>query len=108
MSLIAPIDLFRDVPFSILLDNVGKLQIRYHSISCSSFCSAKRISIAAVVDPIKFPRSPFELKFINTKYSLALNNKLCSVPCKVTSEAHLPLPIILETHTADGPRAVDL
>ncbi|KAL8928898.1 MAG: hypothetical protein Q9172_000736 [Xanthocarpia lactea] len=65
-----------NVPFSIMIESIQKLQPRYYSISSSSLVQKSKISITAVVEEIRVPGStPNIVKGVTTNYLLALKQK---------------------------------
>ncbi|KAI9795648.1 MAG: hypothetical protein M1833_006888 [Piccolia ochrophora] len=64
-----------NVPFSLLIEGLHKIQPRYYSISSSSLAQKDKISITAVVESVRVPGSPFILKGVTTNYLLALKQK---------------------------------
>ncbi len=90
-----------NVPFSLLLENLGKLQPRYYSISSSSIVSKKRISITAVVESQKDTAWTHDFKGVATNYLLAhaLNVQPTLLAGKAPDISQLPT-----THQLDGPR----
>lgn len=64
-----------NVPFSIMIEGLQKLQPRYYSISSSSLVQKSKISITAVVEEIRLPGSENILKGVTTNYLLALKQK---------------------------------
>lgn len=90
-----------NVPVSLLLENLRKLQPRYYSISSSSILSKKRISITAVVESQKDSTWTHEFKGVATNYLLAqaLNVEHTLLASKVPRESQLST-----THQLGGPR----
>jgi len=64
-----------DVPFSLMIEGLHKLQPRYYSISSSSLVDNKKISITAVVESVEVPDGSHVLKGVTTNYLLALKQK---------------------------------
>ncbi|KAI9836037.1 MAG: hypothetical protein M1819_001648 [Sarea resinae] len=64
-----------NVPLSFLIEGFHKLQPRFYSISSSSLVQKNKVSITAVVDRIKIPGSPLELRGVTTNYLMALMQK---------------------------------
>ena len=64
-----------NVPFSIMIEGLQKIQPRYYSISSSSLVQKEKISITAVVEEIRVPGSNNILKGVTTNYLLALKQK---------------------------------
>lgn len=90
LSMIASGGAFQAIPFSMLLENVAKLQPRYYSISSSALVARKRISITAVVDSVRYPDLGHTFKGVNTNYLLALKSDFAGNPSG--------------THQTSGPR----
>jgi len=63
------------VPFSIMIEEIKKIQPRYYSISSSSLVQKDKISITAVVEEIRVPGSDSIIKGVTTNYLLALKQK---------------------------------
>ena len=72
---IDPINKWTNVPFSIMIEGLQKLQPRYYSISSSSLVQKDKISITAVVEEIRVPGSDHIVKGVTTNYLLALKQK---------------------------------
>lgn len=72
---IDPINKWANVPFSIMIEGLQKLQPRYYSISSSSLVQKEKISITAVVEEIRVPGSDNVVKGVTTNYLLALKQK---------------------------------
>lgn len=64
-----------NIPFSILIEGIHKIQPRYYSISSSSLVQKHKISITAVVEEIRIPGSDNIVKGVTTNYLLALKQK---------------------------------
>jgi NADPH-ferrihemoprotein reductase len=64
-----------NVPFSVLIETVTKLQPRYYSISSSSLVQPKKISITAVVEVQDLPGREEPFRGVATNYLLALKQK---------------------------------
>ncbi|KAI9728199.1 MAG: NADPH-cytochrome P450 reductase [Chrysothrix sp. TS-e1954] len=64
-----------NVPFSLFVEGLHKLQPRYYSISSSSKVQNKKISITAIVESIERPGAPHVVKGVTTNYLLALKQK---------------------------------
>ena len=64
-----------NIPFSLFIEGLHKLQPRYYSISSSSLIDRKRIGITAVVDSIEREGAPNIVKGVTTNYLLALKQK---------------------------------
>ncbi|KAI9772479.1 MAG: NADPH-cytochrome P450 reductase [Geoglossum simile] len=63
------------VPFSLLIEGVNKVQPRYYSISSSSLVQKSKVAITAVVESLRIPGAPHILKGVTTNYLLALKQK---------------------------------
>ena len=65
------------VPFSIMIEEIKKIQPRYYSISSSSMVQKNKISITAVVEETRIPGHGDEhvVKGVTTNYLLALKQK---------------------------------
>ncbi|KAK2744826.1 NADPH-cytochrome P450 reductase [Myotisia sp. PD_48] len=66
---------FTNVPFSLLIEGIPKIQPRYYSISSSSLVQKHKISITAVVESIRMPGAGHVVKGVTTNYLLALKQK---------------------------------
>ena len=66
---------WRGIPFSIMIEEIKKIQPRYYSISSSSLVQKDKISITAVVEEIRVPGSDNIVKGVTTNYLLALKQK---------------------------------
>jgi NADPH-ferrihemoprotein reductase len=75
LQIVAPGAVWRDIPFSIIIEGLNHIQPRYYSISSSSVQNNKVPSITAVVESISVPGSPHILKGVTTNYLLALKQK---------------------------------
>jgi NADPH-ferrihemoprotein reductase len=64
-----------NIPFSIFIEGLHKIQPRYYSISSSSLVQPKKISITAVVDSVEVPGAGHIVKGVTTNYLLALKQK---------------------------------
>ena len=64
-----------NVPFSIFIEGLHKIQPRYYSISSSSLVQKNKISITAIVESIEVPNAPHVVKGVTTNYLLALKQK---------------------------------
>jgi NADPH-ferrihemoprotein reductase len=64
-----------NIPFSIFIEGLHKIQPRYYSISSSSLVQPKKISITAVVESVEVPNAPHVVKGVTTNYLLALKQK---------------------------------
>lgn len=64
-----------NVPFSLFIEGLIKIQPRYYSISSSSLVQKNKISITAVVESMSLPGRSDALKGVTTNYLLALKQK---------------------------------
>lgn len=64
-----------NIPFTVMIEGLHKIQPRYYSISSSSLVQKNKISITAVVESIQIPGSPHVVKGVTTNYLLALKQK---------------------------------
>lgn len=64
-----------NVPFSIMIEGINKIQPRYYSISSSSLVQKNKISITAVVEEIRIHGATHIVKGVTTNYLLALKQK---------------------------------
>ncbi|KAL4963607.1 NADPH--hemoprotein reductase cprA [Aspergillus stella-maris] len=64
-----------NVPFSLLIEGLNKIQPRYYSISSSSLVQKDKISITAVVESVRVPGATHVVKGVTTNYLLALKQK---------------------------------
>ncbi|KAI4720775.1 cytochrome P450 reductase 1 [Aureobasidium sp. EXF-10727] len=64
-----------NVPFTIFVEGLHKIQPRYYSISSSSLVQKNKISITAVVESVEVPGASHVLKGVTTNYLLALKQK---------------------------------
>ncbi|MCJ1283262.1 NADPH-cytochrome P450 reductase [Xylographa opegraphella] len=64
-----------NVPFSIMIEGINKIQPRYYSISSSSLVQKNKISITAVVEEIRVAGAEHVVKGVTTNYLLALKQK---------------------------------
>ncbi|KAK5117315.1 hypothetical protein LTR62_005932 [Meristemomyces frigidus] len=64
-----------NIPFSLMVESLNKLQPRYYSISSSSLVQKNKISITAVVESLERPNAPHIVKGVTTNYLLALKQK---------------------------------
>lgn len=64
-----------NIPFSLFIEGLHKIQPRYYSISSSSMVQKQKISITAVVESIEKPGAPHIVKGVTTNYLLALKQK---------------------------------
>ena len=68
-------DKWTNVPFSIMIEGINKIQPRYYSISSSSLVQKDKISITAVVEEIRVEGAEHVVKGVTTNYLLALKQK---------------------------------
>lgn len=66
---------FTNVPFSLLIEGLNKIQPRYYSISSSSLVQKDKISITAVVESVRLPGATHVVKGVTTNYLFALKQK---------------------------------
>ncbi|MCJ1381149.1 NADPH-cytochrome P450 reductase [Xylographa soralifera] len=64
-----------NIPFSIMIEGINKIQPRYYSISSSSLVQKNKISITAVVEEIRVAGAEHVVKGVTTNYLLALKQK---------------------------------
>ena len=64
-----------NVPFSIMIEGINKIQPRYYSISSSSLVQKNKISITAVVEEVRVAGASHIVKGVTTNYLLALKQK---------------------------------
>lgn len=64
-----------NVPFSLLIEGIHKIQPRYYSISSSSLVQKDKVAITAVVESLRVPGATDALKGVTTNYLLALKQK---------------------------------
>ena len=91
------------VPFSLLLENMRKLQPSYYSISSSSLASKKSIAITAVVDSQKQTDWTHEFNGVATSY--LLSQALKHNPALLKDQGRKAGQLV-DTHTLSGPRGV--
>ncbi|KAL5313335.1 hypothetical protein ACEPPN_019068 [Leptodophora sp. 'Broadleaf-Isolate-01'] len=91
------------LPFSLLLENMRKLQPRYYSISSSSLASKKTIAITAVVESQKQIDWTHEFNGVATSYLLSQAQK--HNPVLLAGQGQKKGQII-DTHTLSGPRGI--
>lgn len=75
MAMVGKSQQWTDVPFTLLIEGLNKIQPRYYSISSSSLVQKSRISITAVVESLRIPGVQQALKGVTTNYLLALKQK---------------------------------
>ncbi|KAL2267683.1 hypothetical protein VTJ83DRAFT_4960 [Remersonia thermophila] len=75
LSSVAKGEKWSNVPFSLLIEGITKLQPRYYSISSSSIEHPKTISITAVVESQALPGREDPFRGVSTNYLLALKEK---------------------------------
>lgn len=75
LSVVSGGEKWSNVPFSVFIEGLTKLQPRYYSISSSSLVQPKKISITAIVEnqPVATRGEPF--RGVATNYLLALKQK---------------------------------
>ena len=66
---------WENIPFTLFIEGLNKIQPRYYSISSSSMVQKQQISITAVVDSVEAEGSPHIVKGVTTNYLLALKEK---------------------------------
>lgn len=64
-----------NIPFSIFIEGIPKIQPRYYSISSSSLVQKDKVSITAVVEEIRIPGGEHIVRGVTTNYLLALKQK---------------------------------
>ena len=64
-----------NIPFSVFIEGLHKIQPRYYSISSSSLVQKNKVSITAVVESYEVPGAPHVVKGVTTNYLLALKQK---------------------------------
>ena len=64
-----------NIPFSLMIEGINKIQPRYYSISSSSLVQKDKISITAVVESVSVPGADHVVKGVTTNYLLALKQK---------------------------------
>ncbi|MCJ1399727.1 NADPH-cytochrome P450 reductase [Xylographa trunciseda] len=64
-----------NIPFSIMIEGINKIQPRYYSISSSSLVQKNKISITAVVEEMRVAGAEHVVKGVTTNYLLALKQK---------------------------------
>lgn len=67
--------LWTNVPFSLYIEGLHRLQPRYYSISSSSMVQKGKISITAIVESVERPGAPHVVKGVTTNYLLALKQR---------------------------------
>lgn len=72
--------IWSNMPFSVFIEGITKLQPRFYSISSSSLVQPKSISITAVVETQVLPGRPDAFHGVTTNYLLALKQKQNSDP----------------------------
>ncbi|KAG0129541.1 hypothetical protein HOY82DRAFT_651716 [Tuber indicum] len=75
LELNAPGEIWSNVPFSLMVEGLNRIQPRYYSISSSSLVQPKLVSITCVVESIKVPGASHTLKGVTSNYLLALKQK---------------------------------
>ncbi|KAH0612685.1 uncharacterized protein H6S33_009065 [Morchella sextelata] len=71
----APGEIWSNVPFSMMIEGLNRVQPRYYSISSSSLVQPKLVSVTAVVESVRVPGGANVLKGVTTNYLLALKQK---------------------------------
>ena len=66
---------WENIPFSMLVEEIKKIQPRYYSISSSSRVQKDKIAVTAIVEEIRVPGSDNIVKGVTTNYLLALKQK---------------------------------
>ncbi|KAF2859882.1 hypothetical protein K470DRAFT_258410 [Piedraia hortae CBS 480.64] len=64
-----------NIPFTIFIESLHKIQARYYSISSSSLVQKNKIAITAVVSPLESDLSPHVVRGVTTNYLAALMMK---------------------------------
>lgn len=64
-----------DIPFSLFIEGLNKIQPRYYSISSSSLVQKNKVSITAIVESIEKEGAPYIVKGVTTNYLFALKQK---------------------------------
>ena len=64
-----------NIPFSLLIEGIPKIQPRYYSISSSSLVQKDKVSITAVVEEVTIPGGEHIVRGVTTNYLLALKQK---------------------------------
>ena len=64
-----------NVPFSLFIEGIHKLQPRYYSISSSSLVQKDTVSVTAIVESLEVGGVPHVVKGVTTNYLLALKQK---------------------------------
>ncbi|KAF8541400.1 hypothetical protein BDD12DRAFT_732328 [Trichophaea hybrida] len=80
LEVVAPGQVWCEIPFSIIIEGLNHLQPRYYSISSSSMINNKVPSITAVVESINVTGTSHILKGVATNYLFALKQKQCGDP----------------------------
>ncbi|RPA75446.1 hypothetical protein BJ508DRAFT_19292 [Ascobolus immersus RN42] len=75
LEAVAPGQIWKNIPFSLILEGLTKIQPRYYSISSSSHVQKDVVAITAVVESITVPGGTHVLKGVTTNYLLALKQK---------------------------------
>ncbi|KAG0634267.1 hypothetical protein HOY80DRAFT_1099598 [Tuber brumale] len=75
LELNAPGEIWSNVPFSLMVEGLNRIQPRYYSISSSSLVQPKLVSITCVVESIRVPGASHTLKGVTSNYLLALKQK---------------------------------
>jgi NADPH-ferrihemoprotein reductase len=75
LEMISGGDKWTQVPFSLFIEGINKIQPRYYSISSSSHVQPNKVAITAVVESLHKPDAPHVLKGVTTNYLYALKLK---------------------------------
>ncbi|KAL2826565.1 hypothetical protein BJY01DRAFT_241325 [Aspergillus pseudoustus] len=75
LELAAPNKTWPDIPFSIYIQRLLRLQPRYYSISSSSLAQPERVSVTAVVESRYFAPRDTYWKGVSTNYLLAVSQR---------------------------------
>ncbi|KAK9233883.1 hypothetical protein V1525DRAFT_436147 [Lipomyces kononenkoae] len=89
-----------NVPFSLLLESIPKLQPRYYSISSSSLVQPKQLSVTCVVESVITSDGAAVFKGLNTNYLLWLTSKIR--PASINGIDLLEYPITKIRNNTDG------
>ena len=60
------------IPFSIFIESLNKIQPRYYSISSSSLVNKSKIAVTAVVESVEAKGAPHVVKGVTTNYLMSL------------------------------------
>lgn len=75
LELVSSGEPWTNVPFSLFIEGLHKLQPRYYSISSSSLVQKDTVSVTAVVESRETGGAPHIVKGVTTNYLLALKQK---------------------------------